>query len=53
MNFFRFLQALQRQAGVYFVILFGILVLFLLDAIREMRKYSNLGNLLVTHHFLL
>ncbi|XP_050293537.1 B-cell receptor-associated protein 31 isoform X2 [Anthonomus grandis grandis] len=38
----RFLQALQRQAGMYFLILLGILVLFLLDAIREMRKYSNL-----------
>ncbi|CAG9761296.1 unnamed protein product [Ceutorhynchus assimilis] len=38
----RFLQALQRQAGVYFLILLGILVLFLLDAIREMRKYSNM-----------
>jgi len=38
----RFLQALQRQAGMYFLILLGILVLFLLDAIREMRKYSNM-----------
>lgn len=37
----RFLQSLQRQAGMYFLILLGILVLFLLDAIREMRKYSN------------
>ncbi|KAL1516899.1 hypothetical protein ABEB36_000734 [Hypothenemus hampei] len=42
--FYRFLQALQRQAGVYFLILLGILVLFLLDAIREMRKYSHTEN---------
>lgn len=39
----KFLQGLQRQAGVYFMILLGILILFLLDAIREMRKYSNQG----------
>jgi len=37
----RFLQGLQQQAGIYFLILLAILVLFLLDAIREMRKYSN------------
>ncbi|XP_068906297.1 B-cell receptor-associated protein 31 isoform X2 [Tenebrio molitor] len=37
----RFLQGLQRQAGMYFLILLAILVLFLLDAIREMRKYSH------------
>ncbi|XP_056630609.1 B-cell receptor-associated protein 31 [Diorhabda carinulata] len=37
----KFLQGLQRQAGFYFLMLLGILVLFLLDAIREMRKYSN------------
>lgn len=39
----KFLQGIQRQAGVYFMILLGILVLFLMDAIREMRKYSNQG----------
>lgn len=39
----RFLQGLQQQAGVYFLILLAILVLFLLDAIREMRKYSSVG----------
>ncbi|KAF2878942.1 hypothetical protein ILUMI_27215 [Ignelater luminosus] len=38
----RFLQGLQQQAGIYFMILLAILVLFLLDAIREMRKYSNI-----------
>lgn len=40
----KFLQGIQRQAGVYFMILLAILVLFLLDAIREMRKYSNLDS---------
>lgn len=39
----RFLQGLQQQAGIYFLILLAILVLFLLDAIREMRKYSSIG----------
>lgn len=39
----KFLQGLQHQAGVYFMILLAILVLFLLDAIREMRKYSSIG----------
>lgn len=32
---------LGRQAHIYFVLLLGILVLFLLEAIREMRKYST------------
>lgn len=39
----RFLQGLTNQAGVYFMILLAVLVLFLLDAIREMRKYANAG----------
>ncbi|KAJ8675160.1 hypothetical protein QAD02_010946 [Eretmocerus hayati] len=38
----RFLQSLGQQASVYFLVLLAILVLFLLDAIREMRKYSTL-----------
>ncbi|XP_045470300.1 B-cell receptor-associated protein 31 [Harmonia axyridis] len=37
----RFLQGIKNQAGIYFMILLAILVLFCLDAIREMRKYSN------------
>lgn len=37
----RFLQGLKNQAGIYFIVLLAILVLFCLDAIREMRKYSN------------
>lgn len=34
---------IRRQAHIYFVLLLGILVLFLLEAIREMRKYSQNG----------
>jgi B-cell receptor-associated protein 31 len=37
----RFLQSLGQQASMYFLVLLAILVLFLLDAIREMRKYSS------------
>lgn len=37
----RFLQVLSQQAQWYFGFLVLILALFLLDAIREMRKYSN------------
>lgn len=37
----RFLQVLSQQAQWYFGFLILILTLFLLDAIREMRKYSN------------
>lgn len=37
----QFLAMISRQANIYFVLLFGILVLFLLEAIREMRKYSH------------
>ncbi|XP_015590205.1 B-cell receptor-associated protein 31 [Cephus cinctus] len=40
----RFLQSLSNQASVYFLVLLAILVLFLLDAIREMRKYSSTEN---------
>jgi len=37
----RFLHSLSRQASLYFYVLLFVLVLFLLDAIREMRKYSS------------
>lgn len=37
----RFLAMLGKQAHTYFFLLLGVLVLFLLEAIREMRKYSN------------
>lgn len=40
----RFLEMINRQAQIYFYLLFGVLVLFLLEAIREMRKYSQAGN---------
>jgi B-cell receptor-associated protein 31 len=37
----KFLAMLARQAHLYFFLIMGVLVLFLLDAIREMRKYST------------
>lgn len=37
----RFLNSLSSQAAIYFTVLLGVLCLFLLDAIREIRKYSN------------
>lgn len=43
-KFFRskFLAYISGQASIYFMILIGVLVLCLLDAIREMQKYSNI-----------
>lgn len=41
----RFLAMLSRQAQTYFYLLVGVLILFLLEAIREMRKYSQIGKL--------
>ncbi|TDG50343.1 hypothetical protein AWZ03_003248 [Drosophila navojoa] len=35
---------LAQQAHLYFFLIMGVLVLFLLEAIREMRKYSNTDN---------
>lgn len=37
----RFLAMLGRQAQMYFYLLLGVLTLFILEAIREMRKYSH------------
>lgn len=37
----KFLAMLSQQAHLYFFLIMGVLVLFLLDAIREMRKYSH------------
>lgn len=37
----KFLAMLRAQAHVYFILILGVLVLFLLEAIREMRKYSS------------
>lgn len=39
----RFLAMLTGQAQMYFYLLLGVLVLFVLEAIREMRKYSHTG----------
>ncbi|XP_053689053.1 B-cell receptor-associated protein 31 isoform X2 [Sabethes cyaneus] len=38
----RFLAMLSRQAQTYFYLLLFVLVLFLLEAVREMRKYSHI-----------
>lgn len=38
----KFLAYISSQASIYFLILIGVLVLCLLDAIREMQKYSSL-----------
>ncbi|XP_014262197.1 B-cell receptor-associated protein 31 [Cimex lectularius] len=46
----RFVQVLRNQANWYFGFVLLILVLFLLDAIREMRKYSNKEHLDASHH---
>ncbi|EZA49506.1 hypothetical protein DMN91_004302 [Ooceraea biroi] len=46
----RFLQSISNQASIYFVVLLGVLVLFLLDAIREMRKYSGPADHSEHHH---
>jgi B-cell receptor-associated protein 31 len=38
----RFLAMLRNQAQIYFYLVVAVLVLFLLEAIREMRKYSHI-----------
>lgn len=37
----KFLTMLAQQAHIYFFLIMGVLVLFLLEAIREMRKYAT------------
>ncbi|EDW78986.1 uncharacterized protein Dwil_GK10890 [Drosophila willistoni] len=37
----KFLAMMAQQAHIYFFLIMGVLVLFLLEAIREMRKYSS------------
>ena len=37
----KFLAMLSQQAHIYFFLIMGVLVLFLLEAIREMRKYAT------------
>lgn len=38
----KFLAYISGQATIYFLVLIGVLILCLLDAIREMQKYSTL-----------
>lgn len=45
----KFLAYVSGQASIYFFVLIGVLVLCLLDAIREMQKYSNLDSTDHTH----
>lgn len=45
----RVLNALGNQTQIYFYILLFTLVLLLLDAIREMRKYTNAETHDATH----
>ncbi|XP_076234758.1 B-cell receptor-associated protein 31-like [Calliopsis andreniformis] len=45
----RFMKNLTDKASIYFVVLFAILILFLLDAIREMRKYAMVGEHTAEH----
>lgn len=40
----KFLAYISGQASIYFVVLIGVLILCLLDAIREMQKYSNIDS---------
>ncbi|KAJ2949403.1 hypothetical protein O0L34_g15317 [Tuta absoluta] len=37
----RLFYMFQQHAAVYFYVLLGVLSLFLMDAVREMRKYSH------------
>jgi len=37
----KFLKTLEKQANIYFTVFILILVLFFLDAIREMKKYTS------------
>lgn len=37
----RLFSMFQQHAAVYFYVLLGVLSLFLMDAVREMRKYSH------------
>ncbi|XP_013196421.1 B-cell receptor-associated protein 31 [Amyelois transitella] len=38
----KFLAYVSNQATIYFMVLVGVLILCLLDAIREMQKYSSI-----------
>ncbi|XP_031843676.1 B-cell receptor-associated protein 31 [Nomia melanderi] len=45
----RFLQSLTNKVSICFFILIAILILFFLDAIREMQKYTSLSQHLGDH----
>jgi B-cell receptor-associated protein 31 len=45
----RFLKSIAAQSNIYFTVMIAVLVLFFLDSIREMMKYSNLREHEVEH----
>lgn len=45
----RIFSKLREHASVYFYIFLGALSLFLVDAVREMNKYSHSSDLIRTH----
>jgi len=45
----RFLKAFAAQSNLYFTVMIAVLVLFFLDSIREMMKYSHLREHEVEH----
>ncbi|KPJ14464.1 B-cell receptor-associated protein 31 [Papilio machaon] len=45
----RLFAMFQQHAALYFYAFLGVLTLFLMDAIREMRKYSNSSEPLPSH----
>lgn len=44
----RFLAVFNRQAQIYFYLALGVLTIFLLESIREIQKYSSMGELDLT-----
>lgn len=42
----RFLAVFSRQASIYFYLALGVLTIFLLESIREIQKYSSMGELI-------
>ncbi|XP_059618122.1 B-cell receptor-associated protein 31 [Phlebotomus argentipes] len=45
----RFLAMIGRQAQIYFYLLLAVLVVFLIEAVREMRKYSHTDPAMEAH----
>lgn len=48
----RFLAMLSKQAQVYFYMLLAVLFIFVLEALREMNKYSHHGRRRVSYFWL-